>query len=168
MDDDEVQPVNRRDIVAALAAIHWLDDFLNGLYLGLCMWPVMACVFLFSNLCVYFSDDDDEHLWEKVTVNVEEYRTMGDPAFRWHLRLRKHVFEVGFICQGFVDCLLYLRHIALSLKEKNILQELVVELANHLIEAGIVDNGYTRHFSQCCSHIWEVPFRSARSLQVHY
>ncbi|KAE8752340.1 hypothetical protein FOCC_FOCC000812 [Frankliniella occidentalis] len=35
----------------------------------------------------------EDRIWEKITVNVEEFRVMGDPAFRMHFRLSEDVFE---------------------------------------------------------------------------
>ncbi|KAK3910182.1 Protein ANTAGONIST OF LIKE HETEROCHROMATIN PROTEIN 1, partial [Frankliniella fusca] len=43
-------------------------------------------------LCL-IDDEEDDRIWEKVTVNVEEYRMMGDPSFRKHFRLTKPMFE---------------------------------------------------------------------------
>ncbi|XP_052128667.1 putative nuclease HARBI1 [Frankliniella occidentalis] len=39
-------------------------------------------------------DDDDENLWEHVTVDINEFCVMGDPSFQWHFRLTKPVFEI--------------------------------------------------------------------------
>lgn len=63
--------VDRRQIVAQVGAIlaYLIDDFLDD-------------------------DDGDDALWEKITVNVDEYCRMGDPSFQWHFRLRKPVFEL--------------------------------------------------------------------------
>ncbi|KAE8737669.1 hypothetical protein FOCC_FOCC016867 [Frankliniella occidentalis] len=39
-------------------------------------------------------DDDDENLWEHVTVDINEFCVMGDPSFQWHFRLTKPVLEI--------------------------------------------------------------------------
>ncbi|KAK3924070.1 Protein ANTAGONIST OF LIKE HETEROCHROMATIN PROTEIN 1 [Frankliniella fusca] len=38
-------------------------------------------------------DEEDERIREKVAVNVEEYRMMGDPSFRKHFHLTKPTLE---------------------------------------------------------------------------
>ncbi|XP_034236326.1 uncharacterized protein LOC117642351 [Thrips palmi] len=40
-----------------------------------------------------FGEDDDDGSWVKVEVDIEGYRTMGDPSFRKHYRLRKDTYE---------------------------------------------------------------------------
>ncbi|XP_034253687.1 putative nuclease HARBI1 [Thrips palmi] len=41
-----------------------------------------------------FLDDDDGVYWEKVEVDVDGFRRMGDPSFKRHFRLSKPTFEV--------------------------------------------------------------------------
>ncbi|KAK3931998.1 Putative nuclease [Frankliniella fusca] len=41
-----------------------------------------------------FGEDDDDGSWVKVEVDTEGYRSMGDPSFRKHYRLRKETYEI--------------------------------------------------------------------------
>ncbi|XP_052129406.1 uncharacterized protein LOC127750850 [Frankliniella occidentalis] len=42
----------------------------------------------------FLEDEDDEALWEHITVDINEFCRLGDPSFQWHFRVNKPVFEL--------------------------------------------------------------------------
>lgn len=47
-----------------------------------------------SDIFLLLLDDEEDTAWEKITVDINEFARMGDPAFRSHFRLTKPTFEI--------------------------------------------------------------------------
>ncbi|KAK3911312.1 Protein ANTAGONIST OF LIKE HETEROCHROMATIN PROTEIN 1 [Frankliniella fusca] len=89
MDLDEVAYGNAIEMLEQVLIEEYENDRAIGLLLGRMGANIMG---MLEDGCD-LEENQENFNWERVEVNVDEYRRMGDPSFKRHFRLSKPTYE---------------------------------------------------------------------------